>query len=32
LVYELSTAITTIREKHGLPPIDDGLHGEPDTP
>jgi hypothetical protein len=32
LVYELSTAITTIHEKHGLPPIDDGLPGEPDTP
>ena len=32
LVYELNTAIATIREKHGLPPIDDGLPSEPDTP
>src|SRR5262245_6035446 len=30
--YELNTAITTIREKHGPPPIDDGVPGEPDTP
>jgi hypothetical protein len=27
LVYELNTAITAIREKHGPPPIDDGLPG-----
>ena len=32
VVYELNTAITAIREKHGLPPIDDGLPSEPDTP
>jgi hypothetical protein len=32
VVHELNTAITAIREKHGPPPIDDGLPGEPDTP
>jgi len=32
VVYELNTAITAIREKHGPPPIEDGLPGEPDMP
>jgi hypothetical protein len=32
VVHELNTAVTAIREKHGLEPIDDGLPGEPETP
>src|SRR5262245_10644261 len=32
VVHEFNTAITAIREKHGLVPIDDGLLGEPETP
>jgi hypothetical protein len=31
-VHELNTAITRLRERHGLPPIDDPLPGEPDNP
>jgi len=30
-VHALNTAITAIREKHGLAPIDDRLPGEPET-
>jgi hypothetical protein len=32
VVHELNIAITAFRVKHGLPEIDDGLPGEPDTP
>jgi hypothetical protein len=32
VVHEVNTAITKIREKRGLEPIDDALPGEPDTP
>jgi len=32
VIHEFNVAITAIREKNGLPPIDDGLPGEPDTP
>jgi len=32
VIHELNQAITGIREKHGLVPIDDGLPGEPETP
>jgi hypothetical protein len=32
VVHELNNAITTLREKHDLEPIDDGLPGDPDTP
>jgi hypothetical protein len=32
VLHELNTAITAFRVKHGLPEIDDGLPGEPDTP
>jgi len=32
VLHELNTAITKIREKRGLEPIDDNLPGKPDTP
>jgi hypothetical protein len=32
VVHELNNAITTLREKHDLEPIDDGLPGDPGTP
>jgi hypothetical protein len=32
VVHELNIAITAFRVKRGLPEIDDGLPGEPDTP
>jgi hypothetical protein len=32
VVHELNTAIISFHQKHGLPEIDDGLLGEPDTP
>src|SRR5262249_12696612 len=32
VVHELNNAITALREKHGLEPIDDNLPGDPETP
>jgi len=32
VLHELGTAITKVREKHGLPSFDDGLSDEPTTP
>jgi hypothetical protein len=32
VLHEVNTAITAYRTKRGLPEIDDGLPGEPDTP
>jgi hypothetical protein len=32
VIHETSEAITGFREKRGLPPLDDNLPGEPDTP
>ena len=32
VVQECNSAITALREKHGLTPIDDDLPGEPETP
>jgi len=32
VLHELNTAITKVREKRGLEPIDDNLPGDPDTP
>src|SRR6266481_4799341 len=32
VVHELNSAITALREKHGLEPIDDGIPGASDTP
>jgi hypothetical protein len=32
VIHECNNAITTLRVKHGLAPIDDNLPGEPETP
>jgi hypothetical protein len=32
VVHEADSAITALREKHGLDPINDNLPGDPDTP
>ena len=32
VIHECNTAITALREKHGLTPIDDDLPGKPETP
>jgi hypothetical protein len=32
VIHECNNAITTLRVKHGLEPIDDNLPGDPETP